>query len=583
MHFYTSFIHQISEYHNGNIIEAVSSNSSQTASYTGLIMIFVIPLYLFNKQISLNSRIRKIVLLMLLFVATNNQVLNFIFHGFHVQSLAPNRFAAFIVFILIEILSDICTIQINLSKRLLTIILTSISVLMGLLILFNVVSDIKYISVILICIYILSIYIPIKEQNKGITIVKRIIYISLIDIIINAIIVFPSNLGSPSDILKVSDEVRKLSSRASDATDPTALTEYITFSSDYGNLGLISDVSALSFFNASTSQNTMEHISFYNIPTGMNSIYYNHGNPLADIMLNIKYHITDDEDYYSTSIYPEIIHQNNLSLHENPYYVSSGFVIPHYDSLDGISVEEYKNAIEYQNSITQCLVSKDLYQTIDCELDSNTLSQTSYYSLGDLYVNSGGNSITTVFLPMDIHFDQNTSGKIYISDDKCLYYVGTVDENVHELVFDYPMYSYEVSEFKPTIAILDESALQLLSETLSTSTLENVVEKGNSIYGEIYVENGGKLYLPYPYSDDWDVYIDNKKAETTKYLGSLCANVSPGNHSIKITYHSPGALLGSIVSITTLLILIIHFLRTQHLSNASESSKTNRQKRQSRK
>ena len=97
----------IANYYTGHAMRAVTSDNSQTASYCGLIMLFVIPLYLMNRKVAKITKIKKIILLALLFLATDNEMLNYILHGFHFQTLAPNRFTAFIIFLLICILADI--------------------------------------------------------------------------------------------------------------------------------------------------------------------------------------------------------------------------------------------------------------------------------------------------------------------------------------------------------------------------------------------------------------------------------------------------------------------------------------------
>ena len=65
------------------------------------------------------------------------------------------------------------------------------------------------------------------------------------------------------------------------------------------------------------------------------------------------------------------------------------------------------------------------------------------------------------------------------------------------------------------------------------------------------------LYLAFPYSDGYTIYVDGRKTE--KLLlgkGNMGVELSSGEHEIKLVYHTPGFALGIIVSCAGLVFLV---------------------------
>ena len=63
-------------------------------------------LYLLDKNIKLRERIAKTALLVLLYASFDVNVLNYIWHGFHVQNGLPNRFAFIYIFLMLTMAFD---------------------------------------------------------------------------------------------------------------------------------------------------------------------------------------------------------------------------------------------------------------------------------------------------------------------------------------------------------------------------------------------------------------------------------------------------------------------------------------------
>ena len=68
----------------------------------------------------------------------------------------------------------------------------------------------------------------------------------------------------------------------------------------------------------------------------------------------------------------------------------------------------------------------------------------------------------------------------------------------------------------------------------------------------------GTLMMTIPYDKGWSVYIDGKKTDTVKIDGSLLGvNVSAGKHEISMRYIPDGLMIGTVISLASLMVLIV--------------------------
>lgn len=568
-HQFVSFFKQIAEYHTGNTLKTISDNDAQTASYCGLIMLYVMVLYIINKNISITTRIKKVLLLIILFIATNNEMLNYILHGFHFQTLVPNRFAFFIILLLITMLGDVNLGSYSYSKKELALSVIPITIIMT----FIYIKEYGYpsitlkISIALLIIYLITtIYNLLTKDNKQ----HYLLYIAVFDILINAVIVFPFNIGSKSDLTTVAATFNSIADHNPEMTSFETNTEYIINSSAYKNIGKLTNLHTLSFFDSAFTKDTMDYISFYNIATGSNSITYK-SNPLADMMLRIKYHITNEYDDESISIYPKVYQKNEFILHKNPNNIGLGFIrsnsIDSNISIDNIQKSSYKNSFEYQNAIVNYLGGEDIYTTLDCPSQYSPMRI--YYTLDEIYTSSDLHSKGVSYAPITIHFPKSFEGEIYLDELGCIKLLGVIDENHHELSFDFPVNrNIDLQYFKPCIAVYNKEAMASLNNIIQNNLLTNTTNKRSSIDTELNTTDDGMLFISLPYYEGWDIYVDNEKVEKKHYLGGIGINISKGNHKIHMKYHSPYSLLGIIISLTTLIILaVLNIIRLQRKRN----------------
>ena len=118
--------------------------------------------------------------------------------------------------------------------------------------------------------------------------------------------------------------------------------------------------------------------------------------------------------------------------------------------------------------------------------------------------------------------------------------------------------TYEISEIVLTFNSYEQYAQD--SESKMQSGLENVTYTSRSVKGQINAEEKSILFLSIPYSDGWRVKVDGKTVEPMEVNSSFTGiPISEGTHEIELTYTTPYFVLGTVISVGTLLVLIGYY------------------------
>ena len=99
--FYTNTLAQITGHF--ALVEPINIYDTQSGVniYCGVIVLILTLLYILDKELSFRKRLSKVVLAGLLLLSMNFNMLNYIWHGFHIQNGLPNRFAFLYIALLI--------------------------------------------------------------------------------------------------------------------------------------------------------------------------------------------------------------------------------------------------------------------------------------------------------------------------------------------------------------------------------------------------------------------------------------------------------------------------------------------------
>ncbi|MEL7605882.1 MAG: YfhO family protein [Sedimentibacter saalensis] len=113
----------------------------------------------------------------------------------------------------------------------------------------------------------------------------------------------------------------------------------------------------------------------------------------------------------------------------------------------------------------------------------------------------------------------------------------------------------------PKIAIMesDNSSIKRLMKNISNYKITS--ESDGEINYNISTNENGLLCFTIPYSDDWKMYIDNKKVETFRInIGFIGTYLEKGCHDIKLLYEPDSFIIGKMITGISVLILCSYLL-----------------------
>lgn len=555
--FFASFAKVLSDIRIGYSLGVVTKDNSKASIYCGLLIILgAIPLYILCKSIDKRTKIKKIALLILLFISFNNELLNYVFHGFHFQTLVPNRFAIFFVFLIITIFADAAYYLTNNMKKLHSVVMLLTILLFSVLLYINLALDISFIiTFVFLTLYSSTIIVCLLKKKNWINI---LLFITCIEIFINSFIIFPKNNGEVGDTY-ISKEIDIITNQNPDMKSFDKNTQCLGGGTSLVNIGNTSNINSLSYFSNLLDMNVVNRLFYYNLRAGSNSFFYKGGNPLADMMLRVKYQIEDRYDTTAYSVYNKKTSYNNLVVYENPYCIPLGIDLEMFDKKkynDLMNDDGIISGLDYQNNISKALGGDDIYDIIDLE-SVDDAQDDNYYIINNKYDVDEVNSNDTSFTSLTIHLGDIESGKIYASVQSSIYLIGEVTEDNKDVYIDYPSTVF-TEDYKPSIGVLNEKNFEQLYNRITTSPMYDYHEDSHSIYGKVDAKESGLMYISLTYNNSWDIYVDGELTEYEDILGGIGFPISKGYHNIKMVYRPKGAIFGALITLITIFILVTY-------------------------
>lgn len=555
--------------------EPVTKNDSRTNVYCGLLVMLFLAIYLVNKNVKLSIRIRSFALIALLYFAFGNPFLNFVFHGFHKQVMVPNRFSIFMIILLITLFVDTFTQldTINKTRIIISTLLLSILFIVAMIIIDSKSGyDLSFKATLLLTIIYAVLLILLTLNNKNIK--NLLLCIMLLEIMTNSYLMSHMSIGNNVSMNELSmEQTRKIADEFKLGASNLTRTELLNYRIINGSS--MTNTNSISYFSSISTKYQTYLSLYYNTLAGSNSVQYMQGNPLSNMMLSVRYFFTSIyNEYIETPSYYKILYSENgttlyenelalnpgifWSINNNPFYVDNDF------SKD-------KDAIDFQNQISESVISKKIYNTLDHEIITNGLDITDN-GLVKIYIDTDesnkDNTNLNIIVPSDI------KGYIYLSYENKIYYLGETSENNNtEMEIDFSGdFDLNNNSEKISIASLNLENLKELHSVLSQHTMKNMSYGFNTIEGSIEAPSDGMIFFSIPSYETWEAYVDNVRIQCGEFMGGLGVPVTEGSHTIKLVYHTPGIMVGALISIISLIVFIGYILiLVLHKKNTKET------------
>ena len=525
--------------------------------YPGLLSLVGIILFFFNKNIHNKAKIIALCTILFFFLSFNVNVLDFIWHAFHVPNDLPYRYSFIYVFVLV-ILGCYGLYK---SKECGTIIKSiGFSIILFLILLafkfnFKNINDTK----VIICIVLLLCYYLVLMVKKIPTKVTNILLIFIAST--EAIFGISSNWEINHDIdTFMSDksgyqELISIAKKEDNGLYRVEKTSNLTLNDPawYDYYG-ISTFSSMAYENVSKAQRKLG-LSGNNI----NSYYYQkYSTPIYNSMFNIKYLLGD---YILNSYYTHIdsIDENNLVRYD--YSTSLVYLVN--NDIKNLNLIEYEPFYNQQEFVKYSTGLEGIYNDLQVKrLENATVQDENFYnkSNGEYYYETVGDKIIYYIdnpKSQNIYVYVNSSniesfyadGKYYSinSDEYYIVDIGRLNKgevkielNLKEQSNCYvKFYAYSIEDeiFKRFYSKIKDECLNVKSYT------------DTSIIGTINASSNKTAFTSIAYDEGWNVYIDDKKVDTYILMDSyLGFDVPAGEHEISLEYVPSGLKIGVIIS-----------------------------------
>jgi Predicted membrane protein len=321
----------------------------------------------------------------------------------------------------------------------------------------------------------------------------------------------------------------------------------------------------------------------FNLLTGTNAIEYMQGNPLANLMLSVKYFFSSDYNGYFEvpSYYKLIDQQGSIKLYENEEFLDPGILLPN-DSRE--NRKDFKNALEYQNKFANNIGSKDIYKIYSPEIISKSEYEKLSVSSTDNTSNASEDQIYIVYDELndresydtEIYVPSSIKGYIYLSYLNTLYYLGDNSDGQYEFAMSFDE-NFLTEDYIKTvkIGVPDLDNLAEIHDILAENTMTDLSYGYNTIDGKIDASYDGTIFLTIPAYDAWDVYVDGSKVQHEQFMGAMGIPVTTGKHDIHLIYHTAGLKEGAIISLISLIIFIIYLILRKIIRTKKSDSEDN--------
>lgn len=529
----------------------ISDEQGDLNVYFGVAVILLVILYALDKKIHLRERIVKILFCVFLFLSFNINILNFIWHDFHVQNGLPNRFAFLYIGMLVTMIFDVCQDIKSISIKRVGIA-AFLSIGIGEISSFFRIGDHHYyvyvLTLIFLCLYTILFFLYRVIDMKKFYFQLAFFVLVVIELSVNGIYgTIQNGTIGRSAYLNDKNNFKELLSKTNDDTfyrsemDDTLIRNEIMYQ---GGNGIV-------MFSSTVPGDMIHFIRKLGMEGRTNKSGYPGATKLVNDMLGIRYVVSKTNTDILFGL-PKVDEEENLSLYKNETALSLGYMVNrnikewNIDEKSHTQVQDdfielatgqkgiYQRAHSYEITETGSLVftilpGEHLYLDLEDEVEKVTINAPTYKREYDKY---------TDHLYDLGSYDQVTDVTVEFE----------VEEGNEEKI-SMATYGYQEKEYDRVI------------EALSKNQMEIISQEADRVQGKIQVDKAGTLLLTVPYEDGWKIVVDGKEVEKYPVGKALIGiDLEAGNHQIEMKFTPEGLYLGSALSVTGVVCFLLFVL-----------------------
>ena len=554
--------------------------------YSGIIVLILLPVYFFCRNIRLKEKLWHLALILVLILSFNMDILNFIWHGMHFPNQIPYRFSFVYVFLVLSMCyKAFDSLKEFTGKQIGAICLT----ILGLVFISQKFDDLKleyltmYISIFCVVLYAAALTIDRTRNIQPSARLLIIMVVIIVEVIGNTILTINKidivegysvrdGYSSGKEVAEIRDFIAGISKEDKDFYRMEIMPPKTT------NDPYLYNYRGLSYFSSTSSKQPvkmLENLGYHS--NGINSCVYEGSTAILDSLFGIKYLIYRSMNI-EENLYKKIDSTDEITVFSNPYALPLGFQTPaemkNFRTMSSNPFDAQNNLMSSISGIKDILVPIDQKQGVNYNLTYNSTS-TKYYS----YKRTNKDTSSTAKVQIKVEKDQqvylyyeapsNMKGSAFVKvNDKKVDFnprhstiinlgfckSGTLPEM--EITFEKT--APESGRFEVHASSLNipafENAISLIRE--KGMTVEKITDTG--IRGSVEAKNAGLMVMSVLYNKGWHVKVDGKEVETLAVDNCLLAfELSEGFHKIEMWFVTEKFMLGLVITVVSLMLLLL--------------------------
>lgn len=562
--FYTDFLEMMLNHF--AFLEPVNISSTQVGLnvYCGVAVIPLAILYLFDSRRKMRERLAHYGLTVVLLLSFSLNILNYIWHGFHIQNGLPNRFAFIYIAILLVMAYDALG---HIRSFRLPQILVSFAVPLTYVgwVYWTGYGEVEdYLC--FLTFGILVLWLGLALLGRYVKQLKMAVYCGIVgmvafaEIAANGIHGILAN-GGVTRSTYVADQLSYQALMAQQQDDSFFRSEVDR--QRMRNVTMFVGGNALVMFNSTMQDTVIDLCDSLGIEARTNKNGYLGVTKLMNDVFGIKYLASPSRLANTMYQFRRLADDGELTLYKNDNALSLGFMVK--DDIRSWDINS-SEPLQVQNSFVELAAGCEPIFVLDRVIDMED---------GENY-------------------------GIRIPENKQVYLC--IDTRVSKIEMNTPEYQKSFSDYTDHLYVINSSYDNNLADftatlkdnqttvpaqvyTCSNEAYQNVIDKlsesemtevevsGNRVKGQIDVKEAGILLLTIPYDTGWEIWVDGARTDY-ECIGKALTGVSlgEGTHTIEMKYTSPGLWLGSLLSLLSVTLYFLSGILERRLRKVTDDT-----------
>lgn len=561
--FYTSLADMLKNHM--AFLEPVNISDTQVGlnAYCGVATVLLALLYLFDSKLRLRERLAHYGLCALLLLSFTFNILNYIWHGFHVQNGLPNRFAFLYIAVLLIMAYDALNHIRSywLPELLFAFVLPA--AFLGYFLLFSDAEETIEPWVYLVSLGLVVLYYGLLLLGRYLKNTKVwnivICAVLLVETAANGIYGITCN-GNVTRSIYVADQVSYQKLMEEQEDDSFFRSEVDR--QRMRNVTMFCGGNALVMFNSTMQASVIDFCDSIGIEARTNKNGYLGVTKLMNDVFGIKYLASPVKNSDTLYQFTRVGEDGELALYYNENALSLGFMVN--DEIKNWTIDD-SEPLNVQNQFVQLATGLEPIFVLDRYID-----MADGYNYG---IKIPENKQVYVCLDTRVEKIDMTTPEYKKTFSTYTDHLYVVNGSQGNQMADFTVTlkpSQKEGTVRAEVYTCANDAYQKVIDQLSKSQMTDVCAEGNKISGQIDVKEEGTLLLTVPYDEGWTITVDGEEAESYSIAETLTGiHLTEGTHDIQMKYIPSGFHLGIFLSAVSVALYLLTIL----LENLAEKKK----------